>query len=794
MLIIASSKNERQEQMSQNKGKTGGVLLRAVMMCVIGCISIAGAMAETYVLDMYQKADDPAGRKFRTAKAAIEALRDGTKSEPTILIVKPGVYWLDDPDDPEVRRPKEGDNGIPYAATLKASNLVIRGEEGAADRTIFAVNRGQTQGAVGNYTMLKVTGSDIRVENVTFGNYCNVDLVYKSNPSLTRGKRKEAIVQAQIAICHGSDRLHFRNCNFVSRLNLCPFVGARRTLYENCHFGSTDDALTGTGLYVGCHFTFYSGKPFYSTSRTGAVMLGCKIDSKVSGTQYLTKVGGPVTMVDCEIEGQEVKEMAWSKGDEPYVCYVSNVRLNGREMKIDEAREWRTVRLEGEALRAYKNADGTYNIAGLCAGDDGWNPTGKAGRSRAVTLTATPNTVTAKPMGDRVQMVVSAYRWGMSEPDSTWSDEYVSNNTTWHEMVERRTIRSREGLQAVAAIKVEGQKVEAPKFVVEPTIERDRRSNEMRVRYRLQTSDETDMIGNNDYSLVTWMRVESNGDTTALKESRDAWTKTVYNPTAADKRRKIVCRVVPQLVASEAGAEVTLEKRCRLADDRTEVITTDFSDVPVRHSDRIDRRGVWQMDAHKPADTKEYDWKAQSSRQNPAWRYGTGIDGVVGRGLITERRGARLTYNMAKDRCQRMTVRLTIDPSKTAGQGFGSATGQYLDIKVKYDAETGKGVGIRIERTPDYDRSVTVTAIEYDGENVKRLTEAVECKTFKTGCNILIDSDGEQLRAVVGRGEEPQVTLRAKTSEIRTTGLQIQHTGSTGASALMLHTAEIEID
>ena len=168
--------------MSQNNGKTGGVLLRAVMMCVIGCISIAGAMAETYVLDMYQKADDPAGRKFRTAKAAIEALRDGTKSEPTILIVKPGVYWLDDPDDPEVRRPKEGDNGIPYAATLKASNLVIRGEEGAADRTIFAVNRGQTQGAVGNYTMLKVTGSDIRVENVTFGNYCNVDLVYKSNP------------------------------------------------------------------------------------------------------------------------------------------------------------------------------------------------------------------------------------------------------------------------------------------------------------------------------------------------------------------------------------------------------------------------------------------------------------------------------------------------------------------------------------------------------------------------------------------------------------------------------------
>ena len=34
---------------------------------------------------------------------------------------------------------------------------------------------------------------------------------------------------------------------------------------------------------------------------------------------------------------------------------------------------------------------------------------------------------------------------------------------------------------------------------------------------------------------------------------------------------------------------------------------------------------------------------------------------------------------------------LNVDASKTAGQGFGSATGQYLDLYIKFDTRTLTG-------------------------------------------------------------------------------------------------------
>ena len=119
--------------------------------------------------------------------------------------------------------------------------------------------------------MLHFKGHSLTAENMTFGNYCNVDLIYPRNPSLNRPKRRNAIVQAQVGICENTDRLFARNCRFISRLNLCPLSGARRSLYKDCYFECTDDALSGSAVYLDCRFTFFSGKPFYSTASTGAI-------------------------------------------------------------------------------------------------------------------------------------------------------------------------------------------------------------------------------------------------------------------------------------------------------------------------------------------------------------------------------------------------------------------------------------------------------------------------------------------------------------------------------------------
>ena len=89
------------------------------------------------------------------------------------LIIQPGVYWLDDPDDPTERT---SNGGTPFAQTIHCRNIRITGTDPNAENTVLAVNRGQTHGAIGNFTMFLFRCKSIYTENITDGNFCNVDL------------------------------------------------------------------------------------------------------------------------------------------------------------------------------------------------------------------------------------------------------------------------------------------------------------------------------------------------------------------------------------------------------------------------------------------------------------------------------------------------------------------------------------------------------------------------------------------------------------------------------------------
>ena len=137
--------------------------------------------------------------------------------------------------------------------TIRCRNLTIIGLGKTPDETVLACQRGQSQGADGNFTMLNFICEDLKVQNITFGDYLNVDLDYKVNPRLSRPKRSSVITQGQLAFMEGR-RLTAENCRFVSRLNLCPIVGADYSEYRSCHFESTDDALNGNARYEDCDF------------------------------------------------------------------------------------------------------------------------------------------------------------------------------------------------------------------------------------------------------------------------------------------------------------------------------------------------------------------------------------------------------------------------------------------------------------------------------------------------------------------------------------------------------------
>ena len=469
------------------------------------------------------------------------------------LEIEPGVYWLDNPDDPEVRRGEGG--GTPFAQTIRCHRLEIIGIDPVAENTVLAVNRGQTHGAVGNFTMLLVECREVLTENITYGNYCNVDLDYKRDPSLSRPRRAEAICQAQLAICSGTDTLTARNCRFISRLNLCNFTGARRALFEGCHMECTDDALA-EGIYRHCTFTFFSSKPFYSTSR-GAWIEDSDIDILTTGKQYFTKVPGPIHLRDVRLHSKGKVEVAWCKENHPEICSAERVTLNGRAYEID--------------------------------------------------------------------------------------------NT-------------------------------------------------------------------------------------------------------------------PYVPLEEVHERVPRQKR--------------------------DGGYVYTFDSHKPLDTADYSWQPDSQRDG--WYWGTASDGAEGlKGLVQAQRGARIMISPETGSPAVTSAVLEVAPCKSAGQGFGSATGQYMDVCVGFDTKNLTGYGLRIERSPDYDHAVVVSLVEYKNGETHALTEPEKCELYRTECKIKVAVKGSKITATLQHDGHKQTITSTVSASLVASEFMLQHTGTVGGGATLIKEIKI---
>lgn len=484
----------------------------------------------------------------------------GKEDTQTVLIIEPGIYWLDNPDDKAVRMNPNGE-GTPYAVKINRHNLKIIGTDSNPKNTILAVNRGQTQGAIGNFTMILFNGKKLYTENITYGNYCNVDLIYPKDPSQNRAKRNNAVVQAQLAHCVGTDSVTAKNCRFISRLNLCNFTGAKHAEFYNCYMECTDDALAGNSIYKNCKFTFYSSKPFYATGK-GTVFDDCDIYVKTYGKQYITKATSPVTLIDTRFHCGHSIKFGWCKDNDPSICKAINVTLNGKKVKFDNKKH---------------------------------------------------------------------------------------------------------------IFKVE----------------------------KLEMLNGSKRIGN-----------------------------AIYN-----------------------------------------------------------------FDAYETDDTRSQNWTVNNNI--PSWYYGTAPDGAEGHtGYVQNQKGARITITPDNGNTEKRNtyISITACPCKSAGQGFGSALDQYMDICLNMDMKTITGYGLRIQRTPEYDHAVVIMLIKYTNGKVTHITEPQKCELFKTACKIIVSLNGGVLTAKLKHNSDVQeistsnITCNEKLSHLQ---FMIQHTGSVGASATLLKDIKI---
>ena len=730
-----------------------------------------------------------------------------------VLLVAPSVYWLDDPDDPAVRSDK---GGTPYAVRLRCDTLSVIGLSDNPEDVVFAVNRGQTQGSVGNFTMFGFSGRSLSLENMTFGNYCNVDLNYPRNPDLNRNRRKDAIVQAQIGICDGTDRLFAENCRFISRLNLCPFVGARRSLYDQCYFECTDDALSGSAVYHDCQFTFFSSKPFYSTAETGAVFLNCDITCLGSGVQYFTKVPGQVTAVDTRFFCDNPIELKWTRDASDVICRQENVSLNGKPYVIDADRPELGPPLTGSALRsAYKidhNGTSLYNLPNLLNGDDGWDPlkmnsaiasieheAGTRLTGLPVALRVSADAPEKISDGDRVTVRSAPFLWGgypAGEPDEF---DFIAENTRPVRKLTVVPVSTPEGLTGRHTFDIEPKLRDAPKFRKLPKIVRDEASEGFRVDYSLTGKGD-------DRSRIMWCRIiDEEGSPRAIMMSEgDAPYGKSFKAKAGDFGYGIMAVVFPKFTDSKTGQMETstvmdVIDPLLIKDMPESHLSTDFSDIIISKRES-GIPGVWSFDVFKPADTAHVDWQASDG---PGWYFGKGFDASTGLGMVQSEKGARMSYVPARDVCSDMHVALVAEPAKSGGQGFGSATTQYMDICVKFDPVELDGYALRIERTPDHDRAVRFSLIRYDKGQTSVISKEVISDCFRTPCHISIGVSGGVLTASAYTEApvsdrkcceevEEKVELSVPVESGTYSGFCIQHTGSVGPSSTLIRDLSIE--
>ena len=727
------------------------------------------------------------------------------------LLVAPSVYWLDDPDDTEVRIDKDG---TPYAVKIKCESLNIIGLTDNPEDVVFAVNRGQTQGAIGNYTMFHFAGKSLQIKNLTFGNYCNIDIIYPRKTEYNHKKRKDAIVQAQIGICENTDHLFAQNCRFLSRLNLCPFVGARRSLYDKCYFECTDDALSGSAIYLDCNFTLFSSKPCYSTAETGAVFLNCDIICKGTGTQYFTKVPGMVTAIDTRFHSDNPIEIKWTRDHSDVISRQYNISLNGKPYIIDSDRQELGLSLDESPLKdayaIYQDGKTIYNIPNLINGDDGWDPigmnpviadieskTGKKLTGIPIALRLKSDKTNLRAENDTATIISQPLLWG-GYPSGVQSHTiYVSDNTFPEDKETIIKISTPDGLSARQTLKIGANLRKAPDIKHTPKIFYDEAKGGLKLKYTLSGKGIDD-------SSIMWGRIvrDGNNNSVVLLQKGEGGSGDIYYPKAGDLGNEIIAMIFPKYKDSGYGTMVhtqpyPISELSYIKELPESNLSTDFSDVPIdkREAGQI---GAWSFDIYKPLDTSTAEWSAS---EGAGWYYGKGFDASTGTGIVQSEKGARMSYIPARDICHNMTANLIAEPAKSGGQGFGSATCQYMDICVKFDPIDLNGYALRIERTPDHDRAVTFSLIKYENGQTSVISDKIVSNCFRTPCHINVGIIDGILKASAytdaADGNKccddvlESVTLSAPVEESTLTGFCIQHTGSTGPSSTLIRDLKI---
>ncbi|AWB44598.1 hypothetical protein DCC85_10440 [Paenibacillus sp. CAA11] len=705
-----------------------------------------------YYVDSTLPASDTANFQFRTIHEAVKAASSGAEQRPMVIYIEPDVY--------------------PMNGTLTDRGLYIDkdwvsliGLSTDAIDVVLADHRGHTLGAespTGSGSSpaetLYVTGTGFHAENLTIGNYTNVPLIYPKNPSKNQEKRSSTITQAYAIGASNPnkvlDQYSFKNVRFISMLDTLALGEVQRAYFEYCYVQGTDDFMGGGSIHVMKNTVLhsYTSKPIFAAGTQGMAFIDCTWEIDFEDPQDLTLAKNASTLylinnTFVDLTGN-LKSIHWAPYPSSHIqSYAYNNTLNGKRLSI----------LPNEYGQELSQTQAkAYTAFRLLQGNDGWNPA----KEQAVHASAIQNpplnismikSAEVRTGEAGIELTASVFpstahadlTWSVSSKDAVLSSMRgnkvtVKGNYTGEKPVSVTvSATAASGISNQTVVKVYPPQLPPPSFIKQPFIQKAK-DGKLKLDYTLGLTYEKGVRA--DESIITWYRVNDKKGTNPVEiaVSRQDQPLTSYTLTSGDEGHYIMAAISPKHLRSKPGEPVKVfsERAVSLDDlpgkekDKYSISTT-FANFPASWQPNI-MKGTWTVDTYYPLDQKT---KWIPAKESP-WKYASGINGAADQqGLLTTGRGARLLYTQ-EGKFGDMSLKVKLNPEKTAAQGFGSPNGQYLEIYIKYDTNSKTGYALRIERTTKYGFATDFTLYEYVNGVGHPISEAQSTTAFNPECTI----------------------------------------------------------
>ncbi len=675
--------------------------------------------AYDYLVDSSLPQDDPAQKQFKTLQAAYAAAPAGTPDHPTVIGIKPDVYFLRGSD-------------TQASMTITKNYITLLGLTDDRRKVVLADNRGNKEGASNNGYILMVNATGFTMMNLTLVNYCNLDYEYPGDPSKNLKARSPVITQA-VALQADGDKHVYSHVALLSRLDT-TFIRTTRSYFTHVYIEGTDDFIGGgqVGVWEDSEVYFPTGNGVMSSYGMAFINTVFKASR---GLEFYKGFRNPVALIHCTMPvntprspvawmvwkapvRQNVYALTYQTKDasgKPAVIYDSIVGAHAftlsREITAEQARAfnpWNMLRATPDGKvddwdpagvrEKYANDGSDVFRMSLAAAvpDAAARPAGSIADPFA--NTEPPGNASIRTGGPGVTLTAtvlpqraadSAIHWSTDSKlvtlsaDAGKSITVTGQNATNHAEYVSVKAEAANGFYVTSHVYVEPAYIDPPTFARKPAIGVPA-DGKVAVTYALNLG------GREDQSIIDWYVCDDAECATrrevAVSRGNVPLRQLTLLPGFADKY--VEAGIRPKHNISDPGPETVAisVKPVKAGEINGRVINPNFRNfVETPNTETVS--GMWTVLG--------------------TWTSSVGENLVNGYGLRVASIGAQLLYQDDKPTGD-MRLKVVLTPEKTAGQGFGIAgspddnagpRNQKADIFIKYDPRTRNGYSLRFWRT-----------------------------------------------------------------------------------------------